>query len=339
MFWLSFAFLGLMACNMVLWIDVPRVLETTLAAADPDASLTKNSLADAVRNQVTDQYTLNAIAWGNVVFRLLMLLWPVFIAEQLLYFFLSGQARVFQQQHPYWWAFCLFPALRMCARHRGSRQRIWLPWMGWQTADRHLLRRLEHIFSVPMIGIALLILPVLGLQTYYQDRIVDLPILHSALHIGTGVIWFAFALEFIVMVSVTPRKLAYCRKHWLDLLIILLPLISFLRTLRILRAAKLMNVAKLQQLSRLMRVYRLRGVALRGWRALILLELVQRLLFISPEKRLRKLEEQFIDKQHELEHLRQQIESLRARLPEPSASVTSEGDIRQPDLNGQETVA
>jgi hypothetical protein len=34
------------------------------------------------------------------------------------------------------------------------------------------------------------------------------------------------------MISVAPRRLEYCKKHWLDLAIILLPLISFLRSLR-----------------------------------------------------------------------------------------------------------
>ncbi len=308
MFWLSLASLGLTATVLVLWIDVPRVDETYVSSEESTVST-----ANAAMDVPTDEFELTALAWGLAAFGLLIGMWPIFTAEQLLYFVKTKRGESFHRQHRYWWAFCLCPPLRMCARHRGSRDRIWLPRLGWQVADHRLIRRLERAFSLPMIGIAMLILPVLGLQTFYQDRIAEYPTLRAALHIGTGVIWFAFATEFIVMVSVTPHKFAYCRKHWLDLIIILLPLISFLRTLRILRAAKLMNLGKVQQLSRLMRVYRLRGVALRGWRALLLLDLAQRLLLSSPEKRIRKLEALCIEKERELEQLREQIESLKTQ--------------------------
>lgn len=313
MFWLSFASLGLTAAVLVLWIDVPRVDETYELSEESTISAANDLIVSP-----SDQFAITALVWGAVVFRLLIGLWPVFVAEQVLYFFRTKRGESFLRQHRYWWAFCICPPLRMCARHRGSRDRIWLPRLGWQIADHHLIRRLERAFSLPMIGIALLILPVLGLQAFYQDRIADYPTLRAALHIGTGVIWFAFATEFIVMVSVTPQKITYCRRHWLDLVIILLPLISFLRTLRILRAARLMNITKLQQLSRLMRVYRLRGVALRGWRALLLLDLAQRLFLSSPEKRIRKLEAQCTEKERELELLREQIESLRTQPAAPT---------------------
>ncbi len=313
MFWLSSICLGLTAAVMVLWIDVPRVVE----------SYELPSGGEVVGEEIVAQgdFELGAIAWGARALQLLLWVWPVFVVEQLVHFFLTKPGDSFCRQHRYWWAFCLFPPLRMCARHRGSRERIWLPWLGWQIADHRLERRLDRAFSLPMIGIALLILPVLGLQTFYQERIADFPALRVLLHFGTGVIWFAFATEFIVMVSVTPRKLVYCRKHWLDLVIIVLPLISFLRTLRILRAAKVLNISKLQQLSRLVRVYRLRGVALRGWRALLLLDLAHRLLQSSPEKRIRKLEQQCHEKERELEHLREQLEKLHAELDAEPTTV------------------
>ncbi|MEO8268514.1 MAG: potassium channel protein [Aureliella sp.] len=309
MFWLSLASLALTAMVLVLWIDVPRVDETYELQEESLISTASGMMVDP-----SDPFAITALAWGAAALRLLMGLWPVFVAEQILYFFRTQRGESFHRQHRYWWAFCLCPPLRMCARHRGSRDRIWLPWWGWQIADHHLIHRLERAFSLPMIGIALLILPVLGLQTFYQDKITEYPALRAALHIGTGVIWFAFATEFIVMVSVTPRKFRYCRQHWLDLVIILLPLISFLRTLRILRAAKLMNMGKLNQLPRLVRVYRLRGVALRGWRALLLLDLAQRLFLFSPEKRLHKLEALCVEKERELELLREQIQDLRTQL-------------------------
>ncbi len=311
MFWLSLFCLALTASVMVLWFDVPRVVETYDVDKQLEQQLANEGIESA-DGSLNDGFTVAAVAWGDRAFRLLVWLWPLFAFEQVYHFFMTERGASFHRQHRFWWAFCLFPPLRMCARHRGSRDRIWLPWLGWQIADHALQHRLERAFSLPMVGIALLILPVLGLQTVYQEHLADYPVLRIALHIGTGVIWFAFAFEFIVMVSVTPRKLAYCRQHWLDLVIILLPLVSFLRSLRFLRATKLLNIGKFQQLSRLTRVYRLRGVALRGWRALLLLDVAQRLLFSTPAKRIRKLEEKCLEKERELEHLRAQIEVLRA---------------------------
>lgn len=319
MFWLSLASLALTASILVLWIDVPRVTDTVAFLEELEGTTSSDATALPV-----DEFALKSIVWGERVLYLLLWLWPIFVGEQLLHFLRARRGASFWRQHRYWWAFCLCPPLRMCARHRGSSDRIWLPTLSWQIADQYLVRRLERAFSMPMIGIALLILPVLGLQMFYQDRIVDYPRLRFALHVGTGVIWFAFATEFIVMVSVTPRKVKYCLRHWLDLVIIVLPLVSFLRTLRILRAAKLLNISKLQQLTRLMRVYRLRGVALRGWRALVLLELTQRMLFQSPAKRLRKLEELCSEKELELQELKQQIEKLRARSSPPTEAVPAD---------------
>lgn len=303
---------------MVLWLDVPRTVEAY--DLQEQGLLTE---IDRSAGSPQDGFAVTALQWGDTTFRLILWVWPLFIAEQAWHFFSTRRGESFRHQHRYWWAFCLCPPLRMCARHRGSRDRIWLPWLGWQIADHALQRRLERAFSLPMIGIALLILPVLGLQAIYQEQLVNYPALRIALHVGTGIIWFAFAFELIVMVSVTPRKLAYCRQHWLDLVIILLPLISFLRSLRLLRMSKLLNVSKLQQLSRMTRVYRLRGVALRGWRALLLLDVAQRLLFLTPEKQIRRLEELCLEKERELAQIRAQIEELHTKRAALSTATDS----------------
>ena len=253
-----------------------------------------------------------AYEWGVLCGFFLLALWPLFIAEQL---WIGIQGAAGPRHRFYAWLFCLIPPLRLCARQRiHDIDHIWFPWGGWQPVDRQLQRRLERLFSIPMIWIALLILPVLGLQLYFKDSIVNYPILRLALHIGTGLIWFAFAVEFIVMVSVSAKKLEYCKTHWLDLVIILLPLISFLRSLRLLRASKLMKIGKLQQLSRVVRAYRLRGVAMRGFRALLVLEIIHRLLRTKPESRIMKLEQKYEEKRRELEELQEQISLLKRRL-------------------------
>lgn len=321
MFFLSLQFLAILAAILVLWIDVPRVVE---AADETDAI---QVLAEA-----EIAYEASAFQWGSFFFSLLLFLWPLFVVEQVYNFFRTKPNESFQQLHPYWWVFCVFPPLRLCAHTRENREQMWLPILNWQTVDRRLQRRLERIFSFPMILIALLILPVLGLQFYFKERIVDYPSLRFILHVGTGLIWFAFAVEFIVMVSVAEKKFDYCKKHWLDLAIILLPLISFLRTLQVLRMSKITKLGKLQQLTRVARVYRLRGVAMRGLRALMLLEVVHRLLRTKPESRIKKLQQQYADKQRELEELAEEIQRLQlaaeARLE--SQSPVEERKLLEP---------
>lgn len=312
MFYASLVFLALVAALIVLWIDV----EPTLLDQHSDDVLAMVSEGQNLEVLAAQEkaYQLAALKAGRVCAILLGILWIAFVAEQAAYWITSKNWSSFRRRHPYWLVYCLLPPLRLCARRRGASQQVWLPQLGFQDVDRQLRSRMERAFSVPMIWIALLILPVLALHFIFKERIVNYPILRSVLHFSTGLIWFAFAVEFIVMVSITDKKLNYCKKHWLDLAIILLPLISFLRSLRVLRATKLLKFGKVQQLSRAVRVYRLRGVAMRGLRALMVLEVLNRLLRVNPETHVRKLEELLEEKRHEVRELETRIEQLRATL-------------------------
>ena len=143
-----------------------------------------------------------------------------------------------------------------------------------------------------MIGIALLIMPVLIVEFFMKDQVSQYEWLRAFLHIGTGVIWFAFAMEFILMVSVAKKKLGYCKDHWIDLAIIILPFVSFLRTLRMLRMTRLAHLLQLPMLTKLGRVYRLRGTAVKVLRALMVLEVLQRIVGGDPERQIEKLQRQ-----------------------------------------------
>ena len=179
---------------------------------------------------------------------------------------------------------------------------MWLPGLGWRQVNKRLRRRLERQFSVPMILIALMILPVLLVDFFLKAQVVEHNWLRMMLHISTGIIWFAFAFEFILMVSIADTKLEYCKLHWLDIAIIFMPAVSFLRSLRVLRASQVMKMA---------RVYRLRATAVRALRAMIILEFFQRMMGSDPEQRIRKLEQQLEDVESEAKELRRRIARLR----------------------------
>jgi len=316
MFYLSFAFLILIAALLVVWIDVARVVETV------EGTGVGNTTTDSIQ-VISEQeiyFESTAVQLGYYCIVGLLMLWPFFIAEQIYCFTTSDSLKDFRNYHPFWYAICLVPPLRMCARNQHRDGNIWFPVLGWQIPDIFLQRQLERLTSVPMVCVALLILPVLGLQFLFGDNLSSYPLLRVILHIGTGVIWLAFATEFVLMVSVADNKVKYCKKHWLDLVIILLPLISFLRTLQLLRASNMAKLGKVQNLTKMVRVYRLRGVSMRALRAILLLEVVHRLLRISPQKRIESLESQYKEKLLELELLRQEIDELKAKYGQPPVS-------------------
>jgi hypothetical protein len=271
----------------------------------------------------------------------LALVWPLFVLEALVHVY-AQSAR--WKQHL---AFCLCPPLRLSARDACTGEQVWLPRLGWVVADRDLEERLERALNVPMILIALCVVPLLALD-YYQpehhplvhhlhDAIVhssaapapppspslptalkarlgpvlvwaQRPDVRFATRIGEALIWTAFALEFAVMISVVERKLKYCVKHWIDIAVIVLPLVAFLRSLRMVR------LARLNQIGKFTRVYRLRGSVVRAQKGLVVASVVERKLLRNPKKQLAKLQESLAEKERDLEALRTRIRELQLEI-------------------------
>jgi voltage-gated potassium channel len=317
MFWLSLIFLANTAALIVIWVDVPRVREAylfamaesgdvTLAAREPSASLESQ-----------------ARTLGYASLWIAGLLWPIFLIEFLFYTIVTGGMRLTRMRS----LACICPPLRLIASNPEMNDRIWLPITGWAEPTDELRNRLEKAFGLPMIFIALMILPILLVEFGLKEQIVERTWLRILLHVSTGVIWFAFALEFIVMSSVAKKKLQYCKKHWLDLAIILLPLISFLRTMRVLRATRLARLAKVQHLTKMGRMYRLRGLAIKAFRALLLFEVIDRVLRVSAERRIELLKETLADKEKEVTALRLQITELER--------ATAQGDPKREEAKGR----
>ena len=208
-------------------------------------------------------------------------------------------------------AFVLIPPLRMGRRGLGRPNQIWLPVLGWRDVDNRLRHALERFFSVPMIGFALMVLPLLAIEYFWAEQIRDEPILRLWFDIGTAVVWLAFSVELIVMVSASDRPWRYCLFHWIDVAIVLLPLIEVLPLFRLLRLGR---VLRLDQLLRWGRLHRVQALATRGWRALLLLRVMQRLTARSPEHRLRQLRELLRAKEDEATELREEILALESGI-------------------------
>jgi voltage-gated potassium channel len=305
MFAMSLIFLANTATLIVLWVDVPRLREAYGASLESATSVDRPVNRAAT---LADDLTVEtrALQLGLISLGIAGVLWPVFLIEHFLYRFCGGASP--RHDRSGLWS-CLFPPLRLAAPNHALAHQIWLPWLGWSRVNDSLRERLERAFGWPMILIALMILPILLVEYCLQDHIAEHRWLRILLHVSTGTIWFAFSLEFILMWSVAERKLQYCREHWLDIVIILLPLISFLRSLRLVRATRLARLAKVQHLTKISRVYHLRGLTIKGLRAALLFDVLNRLVGTSPEKQLHAL-------QYQLRHRKREVESLQRRIAE-----------------------
>ena len=313
MFWLSLTFLACLACLIVLWVDVPNLREKALGVGDQG-------------DPVEGQRTLESIALAVILF-----IWPLVIAESVFHWCTRPWDKLNRKYHGFGLMHCICPPLRMCSRSPEMRDRIWLPLIGWRRSNKRLRRRLERTFSFPMIVIAMMILPILVVEFFLKDQVAQYGWLRFALHVGTGVIWFAFAAEFIVMVSIADKKLAYCKKHWIDLAIILLPLFSFLRSLRAMRATRLANIMRVPQITKMARVYRLRGTAVKAVRGLILLDVLHRWKVFkrwsgrNSEKRINRLRRRLAEVEDEAKAIRRKITQLEkaSAMQESSIEVNS----------------
>ncbi len=199
--------------------------------------------------------------------------------------------------------------LRMGARRLSDNDWLWIPFWNWTKCNDVLLEELKRKFSLPMIGIALLIIPILFIdlnKTVGDQVAARVPEISLYLEAVQAFIWIAFTFEFILMFSVTREKLDYCKANWIDLFIILLPLISFLRTFRAIQ-----GIARVNQLAR---AYRFKGVITKVRQALVLADLVQRIMYPNPESQLKALQKSIQKNRREKIHLEKQVEMAVRRI-------------------------
>lgn len=241
----------------------------------------------------------------------LLLLWPIFLAEAVVRSYLREPERRSWKGLVRCLVVGLIPPLRIAAHSRTRPGHLWLPWLGWRKIDFDLQKTLERVFSGPMFFMALLVLPVLAIEYFWSDAVASYAPLRTGLRVGIGLIWIAFAIEFVIRISVAEKKLRYAFNHWVDLAVVLLPMVEFMPFLRVLRVTRLM---RLERMARIAKYYRLYGLAGKGWRGLVVLQMVQRLMSRSPEARVSRLKAQLEDKQDEIRELEREADYYRRRI-------------------------
>lgn len=195
----------------------------------------------------------------------------------------------------------LFPPLRIGSRNITTAENIWIPRWQWCKVNEGLFLELKRRFVLPMIGIALLIVPVLVIEwKFLNDIREEMPNLKIDLILDAiqTFIWCAFTFEFLLMISISGRKLHYVKKNWIDLLIILLPFASFLRTLRISQIARLKYAT---------RSFKLRGVVTKARQGLIFVDFIQRIFRLRPESEIKRLYRLLQENQRDREDLQEKL--------------------------------
>lgn len=96
---------------------------------------------------------------------------------------------------------------------------------------------LERTTEWPLTILALALAGVL-----LAPHVFDLsPHTRSVLDGFDGIIWALFATDLVIKLVIAPRRLAYLRSHWFDVILVGLPM---LRPLRIARSARVLRVGR-----------------------------------------------------------------------------------------------
>ncbi|MHC2069544.1 hypothetical protein ACYFX5_18890 [Bremerella sp. T1] len=254
---------------------------------------------------------VNAFLW------LTFAMYPIFWLEAAWHFSIDSP-RKWQTLYA-----CLLPPLRLARRDMDTGTRMWLPILGWRHIDEDLHEEVERDLSVPMIIVAVAILPLLAIDFIWTRQMEANPWLQLVVETGFSITWLAFTMEFIVMFSIVHKKIDYLKKHWVDLLIICLPLIAFLRVFR------MTQILRLQQVTRATRVYRMRGLALRVWRGLLAMDVISRLARVSPEAKIETLRQLIREKQREISNMENEINKLQATIDSAPEKTTATSDLRE----------
>ncbi|MEM9675397.1 MAG: hypothetical protein ACFB15_29355 [Cyclobacteriaceae bacterium] len=243
------------------------------------------------------------VAWLSWLGGLLGFIYLVFIIDALLLFYHAKKAAVSvnQAEKRKRILALLFPPLRIGSRDIISNDYTWLPGWHWSKVNEGLFTELKKRFVLPMIGIAVLIIPVLIIEWKFLDEVrTTFPRLkiNLILEAVQTFIWCAFTFEFLLMISISRRKLHYAKKNWIDLLIILLPFVSFLRTLRISQIARLKYAT---------RSFKLRGVVTKARQGLIFVDFLQRIFQLRPESEVKRLYRLLQENQCDREELQEKL--------------------------------
>ena len=243
--------------------------------------------------------------------------WSVFVVDFIVVYVLSRKSAI-KPVKPDWvrrFVVVVFPPLRIGSSHLLDPSILWIPFNGWSFRNEGLLKHLKEKFSIPMIVIALLIIPVLIIEWQFYESAEQFLQTDLAfwLDMAQGFIWLAFTFEFILMISISREKSTYALENWIDLLIILLPFVAFVRTIR------LIKITRLTQLSR---GYKLRGLLMKARQGVLFAGFLYRIMTLQ-QFQIKSLKKKLDKNQKEREILEEELVAFQKRMQRKKAKLVS----------------
>ncbi len=240
-------------------------------------------------------------------------LWFIFAIERFLYLSLCPNKT--------WRSFVaaffiiLFPPLHLAARRCHTKQYIWY-FTHWELVREELFEKIDRQFLFWIVIILVIMTPFWLLELFFSIKLEQYILLQHVMNIGNAIVWAVFVAEFIIEISITRKWHQYLIKHWIELLIILLPMLAFARFLRLTQFGFLSKFGFIQKMivtytvkwQKLLNMYRARSTLNRLIRIAILIDVLRRWQQRrNPKKYLQHLQEQLAQKQRELAEIEHKI--------------------------------
>ncbi len=257
------------------------------------------------------------LPYSEHIITILLILWPIFFIERLFYLIFCDEKKTWKSYlSPL--LVTLLPAIHLVTRPCGKRE--YILWnFSWKKVTPELYAHIEKKFLYPILIISVIMIPFWITEIFYPAKMTSDPLFHHFINRGNALIWVLFVTEFFILFSIAEKRMDYLKKHWMEILIIILPMLALTRFILISRSLFFTKNAVLfgMKIQRILNIYRSRVVLNRVIRILVIIDIVKRFYQRrNPEKYLTRLQNQLKEKEQEIIELKTQIREMEQLIAE-----------------------
>jgi hypothetical protein len=261
---------------------------------------------------------LELLPYSRQLISILLILWPFFFLDRILYLIFCNKRT--WKSYVGLFLITLLPPLHLAARRCDDQTYIWWDF-NWQLVTPSLYEHIEKRFLYPILIFSLFMIPIWIIEIFLpQSSLTMHLLLYHLINMGNALIWGLFTTEFIIMFFITKDRNDYLIRHWLELFIIVLPMLALARFVLIYKylfITKSTFVLWFVKIQNMLNIYRTRSVLNRIIRILILVDIVKRFYQRkNPEKYLTILRNKLADKEEEIIELKKQINEIELLIEE-----------------------
>lgn len=114
-----------------------------------------------------------------------------------------------------------------------------------------LVEKIEKKTEIPLLFLVLIMIINLILPLTIK---LDSKISHN-LEIIDWIIWVIFFIELFIRTYISPKKIIYLKKNWVDVLVVILPFLRIFRIFRVVRLARGARAIRLLRFTRIIAIF------------------------------------------------------------------------------------